>query len=82
MFTLSVIGLLSLAYVCTFAWIWRFVIETMTGRRSPKPLWPPFEFNARYAARVLLRATYCSVGVAIAILSIFLIMKMIVVLPH
>ncbi|PYM00479.1 MAG: hypothetical protein DMF19_09400 [Verrucomicrobia bacterium] len=82
MFTLNVIGLSSLAYVCTFAWLWRFVIEAITGRRSPEPLWPPFEFSPRYAAFVILRAVYCALGGGVAILSVVLIMKMVLVPPH
>ena len=82
MFTLRVIGLYSLASICTFAWLWRFVIEAISGRRSSRPLWPPFEFSHRYAALVILRVVYCSFGVGVAILTIVLLMKMLAVLPH
>jgi len=72
MFALTVAGLYALAYACTFAWLWRIVIETMTGRRSPRPLWPPWEFSPRYVAQVLQRLFYCAVGSVFAAVTLFI----------
>ena len=73
--TLRLILLYALAYVCTFAWLWRFVIEAMTGRRGER-LWPPLEFSARYAALVILRVIYCFIGVGVAVVAVLLIMTL------
>jgi hypothetical protein len=73
MFTLSVIGLYALAYLCTFAWLWRFVIEAIIGRRSPRPLWPAWEFSPRYVAQLLQRIVYCTAGVLVAVVTLWVL---------
>jgi hypothetical protein len=77
MFGLRAILIYWLAFVCTFAWLWRVVIESMIGRRGPRPLWPPWEFNSRYVALVLQRVVYCLFGVGFAIVIIFIVLRLI-----
>lgn len=71
MTTLRFVGIYALAFVCTFAWIWRTVAETITGRRAPR-LWPAWEFTARYVALLLQRVLYCFIGMAAAVAIILL----------
>ncbi len=78
MATLRFVGLYSLAFVCTFAWLWRFFMETLTGRRSPRPLWPAWEFSPRYVAMLLQRIFYCSFGVLLAVAIILLMLFVLV----
>ena len=73
MFAFTVIGVYVLAYACTFAWLWRFMIEAMTGRRSPQPLWPSWDFSPRYVAQVLQRAFYCAVGSLVAVVTLLML---------
>jgi hypothetical protein len=72
MTTLKFIGIYALAFVCTFSWIWRTVVETTTSRHGPLPLWPAWQFNARYVALVLQRMLYCFIGMAAAVVIILL----------
>jgi hypothetical protein len=45
----------------------------MTGRRIPRPLWPPFEFSPRYTAQVLQRVWYCLLGLGIGAIGLFIV---------
>lgn len=73
MSVLKLVFICAIAFVCTFAWLWRLVIEAKTARSSSRPLWPPFEFSARYVADVLQRAWLCLVGLVIAAITIFMV---------
>ena len=73
---LELIGIYLLAYVCTFAWVWRVVMEKMTGRRSPRPLWPAWEFTPRYVALALQRILHCSLGLVVAAISLLVVFAM------
>ena len=76
MHTLRLIGIYLLAYVCAFAWLWRFVVEAMTGRRAPRSRWPAWEFSPRYVALILQRILHCSIGLVVVVLSLLLIFAM------
>jgi hypothetical protein len=71
MTTLKLIGVYSLAFLSTFAWIWRISFELKTGRRL-RALWPPGDFSPHYIALVLQRLAICTVGILIAVASILL----------
>jgi len=53
-------------------------METLTGRRSPRPLWPAWEFSPSYVAMLLQRIFYCSLGVLLAVAIILLMLFVLV----